>query len=122
MAKFFEISAVIKGVLIAAILSLGLTLLLSIIYYFTSLQESLIHSLIIIGLSVLVASFYVAFRSGSKGLFYGLTIGSSYFLLNLLIYYIFYEGDPSWKTILVKLAFSLFPGAIGGTVGVILKK
>ena len=122
MSKSFNITSVIKGVLIAVILSLGFNLMLSLVYYFTSLQESLIHSLIITALSVLTASFYVAYLSGSKGLFYGLTIGIGTFLMNLLIFNMFFVGDPTWKVVLLKMAFNVFPGAIGGSMGVILKR
>lgn len=122
MAKPFEISPAAKGILIALILSFILSLFLSVIYYFTSVQESLIHSLIIAGISVLAASFYVAYQAGSKGLIYGLIIGTGFFLLTIIVYLIFYDGSPSWKIILEKIAVSLASGAIGGTVGVILKK
>ncbi|MGI6449732.1 MAG: TIGR04086 family membrane protein [Desulfitobacteriia bacterium] len=122
MSKSFKITNVLKGILIAVILSFVLTLLLSLIYHFTSLQESVVHSLVIAGVSILAASFYIAFHCGSKGLYYGLTIGFGFFLLNLAVYYIFYAGDPSWKMILSKLALSILAGSIGGTIGAILKR
>lgn len=122
MPKSFELSRVTKGILIAAIVSIVLTILLSLIYFFTSLQESLIYSFIIAGISVFAASFYVAVQTGTKGFFYGLTIGLGFFLFSIIIYYIFYDGNPSWKIVLEKFIFSIIPGTIGGTIGAILKR
>jgi putative membrane protein (TIGR04086 family) len=122
MAKSFEISQVSKGVFIAVICSFVLTLLLSVLYFFTDVQESLIHTLIIGGLSVLIGSFTIAFQSGSKGLIYGLAVGFGFFLFSIVIYYIFYEGNPTLKILLEKLLVSLVTGALGGTLGAILKK
>ncbi len=122
MAKSFEIFQVSKGVLISVVCSFVLTLLLSVLYYFTDVQESLIHTLIISGLSVLIGSFYIAFQSGSKGLIYGLSVGFGFFLFSMLIYYIFYEGSPTLRILLEKLFVSMVTGALGGTLGAILKK
>lgn len=121
MSKSFDISHVTKGILMAVIIYFVLTLILSLIYYLTSISESLIHTLITAGFSVLVASFYVSFKTGSKGLFYGLTIGLGFFLLSIIIYYIFYDGNPSWKILLEKFLVSLVTGMLGGTVGSVLK-
>jgi len=122
MAKSLEISQVTKGILIAVIISFLLTLLLSLVYFFTSVQESLIHTLVISGISVIAASFYIAYRSGRKGLIYGLAIGFGFLVFSLIIYYIFYEGNPSWKILLEKGLVDLIAGALGGTIGAILKK
>lgn len=122
MAKSFEISQVSKGILIAVIISFLLTLLLSLVYFFTSVQESLIHTLVISGISVIIASFYIAHHSGRKGLIYGLAIGFGFLLFSIIIYYIFYEGNPSWKILLEKGSVDLVTGALGGTIGAVLKK
>ncbi len=121
MSKSFEVSLAAKGILIAIIISLVLTFLLSLIYYFTSVQESMIYSLLTTGISVLAASFYISSRSGSKGLFYGLTIGIGFFILSIIIFYIFYIGNPSWLILLQKLLVSVLTGMIGGITGAILK-
>jgi putative membrane protein (TIGR04086 family) len=122
MSRSLEISRVTKGILVTVILSFLLTLLLSLIYYFTSLHESPIHSIITAGISVLFASFYVSFQSGSRGLFYGLAIGLGFFLLSIIIYYLFYDSNPSWRIVLGKFSVCLASGIIGGTIGAILKR
>lgn len=122
MSKSFETSLVTKGILITVIISFILTLVLGLVYFFTSIQNSGIHSIIIVGVSVLIASIYTAFRAGSKGLIYGVLIGLGFFLLSLVVYYIFYEGSPSWRILLEKCLVSLITGAIGGTIGAILKR
>lgn len=122
MSKPFKAFLVTKGILIAVVISFILTLLLSLIYYFTSVQESSIHSMTIIGISIIAASFYTSLKSGSKGLIYGLFIGLGFFLLSLIVYYIFYESNPSWIILLEKNIISLSSGALGGTIGAVLKK
>lgn len=122
MAKSFEISRVFKGILIALVLSLLFNILLSVIYHFTSIQSSIVHSFITAGVSVILASFFVCFQFGSKGLIYGLFIGLGFFLASLLLYYTFYEGNPSVLIILEKALVSLVAGALGGTIGAILKR
>jgi putative membrane protein (TIGR04086 family) len=122
MAKPFEFLQACKGILMALIISLILTILLTIVYYFTSIQESLLHSLIVSGLSVLLASFYVAYQAGSKGLIYGLSVGLGFFLLTIIIYFIFYKGNPAIVIVAEKFLVSLLTGVIGGTAGAILKR
>ena len=122
MPKSFHISLVTQGIVIAAITSLLLTLVLSIIYYFSSIQESTLHSLICIAISVFIGALFAANQAGSKGLIYGLSIGFGFFLLSVIVYYIFYEGNPSWWVILQKFLVSLIAGSLGGTIGAILKR
>jgi len=122
MAKSFEISRVFKGTLIALILSFVFTLLLGVIYHLTALQESIIHAFITAGISVLLASFFISFQSGSKGLIYGISIGLGFFIFSIILYYIFYDSSPSLLIVLEKALLSLLTGAVGGTVGAILKK
>ena len=122
MPKSFKIALVTQGILIAAITSLILTLILSIIYYFSSIQESTLHSLICIAISVFSASMLVSYQAGSKGLIYGLSIGFGFFILSVIVYYIFYSGNPSWLFLLLKALVSLLTGALGGTIGAVLKR
>lgn len=122
MPNSFRISLVTQGILIAAITSLILTLILSIIYYFSSVQESTLHSLICIAISVFSASVLVSYQAGSKGLIYGLSIGIGFFILSIIVYYIFYSGNPSWLFVLAKALVSLVAGALGGTIGAVLKR
>ncbi|MGI5902023.1 MAG: TIGR04086 family membrane protein [Desulfitobacteriia bacterium] len=122
MSKSLEVTMILKGILIAAVVSLILTIFLSLIYYFTAVQESTNLSLLAAGLSVLSASFYISYRTGSKGLIYGLTIGAGFFILSLIVFFIFYPGNPTWIVMLKKLFISLLAGLIGGTAGALLKK
>lgn len=122
MPKSFQITLAAQGVIISAVLYLILTLFLGFIYYFTSLPESGYFSLIITGLSVLPAAFYICYRSGSRGLLYGLTIGLGFFLLSFVIYLIFYQNNSTMIIIAEKLFVSLLAGGLGGILGAILKR
>jgi putative membrane protein (TIGR04086 family) len=122
MSKSFEVSMAAKGVLIAVFISLASTVVLSLFYYFTSVQESIAASLAAAGLSVFLASLYIAYKTGSKGLIYGLNIGSGFFILSIIVFYIFYIGNPSWNILLLKLLISLLSGMVGGAIGAILQR
>lgn len=122
MPKSFKITLVTQGILIAAITSLILTLILSIIYFFSSIQESTLHSLVSIAISVFAATILVSYQAGSKGLVYGLAIGFGFFILSVIVYYIFYSGNPSWLFLLVKALVSIVAGILGGTLGAVLKR
>ena len=121
MSKSFDIVMAAKGILIAVFLSLLFTVALGLIYYFTSIQESITASLVTAGLSVLIASFYISYRTGSKGLYYGLAIGVGFFVLSIIIFYIFYIGNPPWPILALRFLISLIAGIFGGTIGAILK-
>jgi putative membrane protein (TIGR04086 family) len=122
MSKPFQLSLVTKGIALAIVISFLLTVVLSLVYFFTSVQESVLYSLLTAGIGVFIASFYIAYQSGARGLLYGLAIGIGFFVVTILIYYIFYTGDPSWKILLEKVLISPISGAIGGSIGVLTKK
>lgn len=122
MPKPFQILLVAKGVVIAAVISLILTIILSLVYYFTSVQESMLHSLLCLAIGITGASIYISFEAGSKGLIYGLAVGFGFFLISLIVHLIFYSNNPSWLILLEKMLISLAAGALGGTLGAFLKK
>lgn len=122
MSKSFQISLVAKGIVIAIVISFILTIVLSLLYFFTSLQESFLYSLLAAGIGVLAASIYISYQAGTRGIIYGLSVGIGFFLISIVIFYIFYAGDPSWKVILEKVLISPVSGVIGGTIGAICKR
>ena len=122
MPKSFSISLVAQGIVIAAVASLILTLILSLVYFFTSVQESALHSFVSIAISVFGASLLIAYQAGSKGLIYGLTIGLGFFVLSLIVSLIFYSGSLSWLIVLEKALVSHVAGVLGGTLGAVLKR
>ncbi|RJE46726.1 MULTISPECIES: TIGR04086 family membrane protein [unclassified Dehalobacter] len=122
MSKPFQLSLVTKGIALSIIISFLLTVVLSLVYFFTSVQESVLYSLLTAGIGVFIASFYIAYQSGARGLLYGLAIGIGFFVVTILIYYIFYTGNPSWKILLEKVLISPISGAIGGSIGVLTRK
>ncbi|UWG95607.1 TIGR04086 family membrane protein [Dehalobacter sp. DCM] len=122
MPKSFQLSLVAKGIVMAIVISFLLTIILSLLYFFTSLQESMLYSLLAAGIGVLAASIYISYQAGTKGIIYGLAIGIGFFLISIIIYYIFYTGEPSWKIILEKVLVTPIAGAVGGTVGAISRR
>ncbi|KUO67024.1 MAG: hypothetical protein APF84_17690 [Gracilibacter sp. BRH_c7a] len=122
MPNSYRLTLVTQGILIAALASLILTIFLSIIYYFSSIQESTLHSIVCIAISVFLASALVSYQAGSKGIIYGLSIGLGFFILSIIVYYIFYSGSPSWLVLLEKALASLVAGVLGGIVGAVFKR
>jgi putative membrane protein (TIGR04086 family) len=122
MPKPFQILLVAKGIVIAAVITLVLTLILSLVYYFTSVQESMLHSFLCLAIGITSASIYTSLEAGSKGLIYGLAVGFGFFLITLIVHLVFYTDNPSWLVLIEKLLISLAAGALGGTLGALLKR
>jgi len=120
MSKSFQISLVLKGILLASILALLLSLLFGALLSFTSLPESELSINIIFGLSVFIAGFITAYQAGTRGLYYGLSIGIGFTLLVLMLSGVFWVDTPSWLKMAEKTIVALVAGGVGGIVGVLL--
>lgn len=122
MANSFQISLVLKGILIAAflavILSLGYGLLLSI----SDFPESDPVFSIIFSFSVFIAALIITNKTGTKGLIYGLFIGLGFIILLLLLSGIFFPEHISLLKIGERLIFALVAGGLGGIFGVLFRR
>ncbi|NLP43254.1 MAG: TIGR04086 family membrane protein [Peptococcaceae bacterium] len=122
MAKSFKGVYILRGLFVTILTSFIATLIMGLIYSFSPVLESQIHTLGILALSVLFGSFYTTYNLGAKGLVYGLLVGLCFFLFTLLIYYFFSDSGSSLSIIIERLLICLITGAFGGTMGVICKK
>lgn len=120
MSKSFQFGLILKGVFLASVLAMLMSLVFGVLLTFTSLPESELSLNIIFGLSIFVAAFITAYQAGTKGLYYGLSVGLGFILLVLILSSIFWSDTPSWLKMGEKTILALVFGGIGGIIGVIL--
>ncbi|MDR3540018.1 MAG: TIGR04086 family membrane protein [Desulfosporosinus sp.] len=122
MLKSFQFSLILKGILLAAILAMLLSLVFGVLLSYTSLPESELSINLILGASIFVAAFIAAHQAGTKGLYYGLAIGLGFILLVLVLSAIFWTKTPVWLKIGEKTILALVSGGVGGIIGVLFPK
>ena len=119
MAKSFQFSLILKGILLASILAMLISLVFGVLLSYTSLPESELSINIIFGTSIFIAAFITAYQAGTKGLYYGLAVGLGFILLVLILSSIFWSESPSWLKMGEKTILALVSGGIGGIIGVL---
>lgn len=122
MLKSFQFSLILKGILLATILALSLSLIFGILLSYTSLPESELSINLIFGASIFVAAFITAHQAGTRGLYYGLAVGLGFILLVLVLSAIFWSETPSWLRMGEKTILALVSGGVGGISGVLFPK
>lgn len=119
MLKSFQFSLMLKGILIASILAMVMSLVFGVLLTYTSLPESELAINIIFGTSIFVAAFITAYQAGTRGLYYGLSVGIGFILLVLVLSSIFWSDTPAWLKMGEKTILALVAGGIGGIIGVL---
>lgn len=112
--------AVIKGTLLAFILSLVLLLLASLVLHFTAVPEK-ITPYLVFGISlaaILFGSRFSGRHIGYRGWLHGGLVGFFYVLLLLLLSVLFVEGFAFNFSVVTKVFLGFAFGAAGGMWGV----
>ncbi|EGW38078.1 TIGR04086 family membrane protein [Desulfosporosinus sp. OT] len=122
MLKSFQFSLILKGILMATVLALSLSLIFGILLSYTSLPESELSINIIFGASIFIAAFITAHQAGTRGLYYGLAVGLGFIFLVLVLSAIFWSETPSWLRMGEKSILALVSGGVGGIIGVLFPK
>lgn len=122
MSKSFQFKLMFKGVILAGILALLLSLIFGLLVAFTPVPESDLAITIIFAASIFIAAFLVSHHSGTKGLYYGLAIGINFIILLLLFTAIFSSVSPSWLKLGERTIFALVSGGAGGIIGVLFHR
>lgn len=119
-AALFHFSSIYRGTLVSLGISVGLSIVAGLTYYFTSLSENTMSwvAASILFLSVASGSAYAAKRARSRGLFNGLGVGVITFIVLWLISGIILPGSVLLAGALGKLALTLAAGSLGGMIGV----
>ena len=113
-------NSIIKGTVISLAISIAGSALLGMAFYFTALSESTLpwfaYAMLFAG--VLCGGGIAAKNAGNKGLFHGMGVGVTYFVLIMLIALIFLPSQATFFTVLLKFIIALAGGAVGGILGV----
>lgn len=89
---------------------------------YTSLPESDLSINIIFGVSIFLAALMTAYQAGTRGLYYGLSVGLGFILLVLILSTILWSDTPSWLKMAEKSIIALLAGGIGGILGVLFPR
>lgn len=104
----------------ALLASVLLSLLATLLVYYTGLSENLFAPLgnIIMVISIFWGACHVSKVHGSKGLLRGINMGVAFFILMFIATLVFNPALISMKTFLFTLMLSLIAGGLGGILGV----
>lgn len=111
---------VVYGTLGSIIIGLIGTLLLSIVFYYTSLSESYLKpaGTFLYLFCAFSGGFLASKKAGNRGIMYGGIVGLSYFLVVSLILLIASPTSFSALTVLLKGFYTLIVAAAGGVIGI----
>jgi len=110
---------ILIGILNSIILAIALSILLGIVFFFTSMRETMLPALaaVIIVVSVFWGGRITAKRIGSKGLILGAGVGLAFFVLTGIV--TFFDGASFiFSSIIKQFGLCLVAGALGGIFGV----
>lgn len=119
MSRSFQFRLILKGIILAAILAMLMSLVFGVLLTFTSLPESELAINIIFGISTFIAALVTAYRAGTRGLYNGLAVGFGFIVVVLILSSIFGYNAPSWLKMGEKTILALVTGGIGGIIGVL---
>lgn len=122
MSNSFQFNLVFKGILLAVVLALILSLGYGLLLSLSSIPESDLAVNLIFCLSVFAAALIITNKAGAKGLIYGLVIGLGFIILLLLLSGIFFSESISMLKVGEKIVLSLVAGGLGGIIGVLIRR
>ncbi|HBX22751.1 MAG TPA: TIGR04086 family membrane protein [Desulfotomaculum sp.] len=117
-------SAITKGILIALVITVLGSALLSVVYQMTGVAEKTLPatSVALFYVSILVGSFLAARDAGSRGLLHGIVVAILFMLLGLLLAGLFFDFKTAAGNLLLRGGLSGIAGAVGGVLGVGLSR
>lgn len=115
-------AAIGRGLLVALVLSVLLSLFSTLILHFSSLSERFLPwiAAAILLISVFCGSGLAAARAGKKGLLHGLGVGLGFLVLLLILGTLLFPDPLTLMGVLEKLLLAASAGALGGVLGVAL--
>lgn len=115
-----KIKYFLKGLLIAFILTIIMIVIFSFLLRFTSIRENkipLFNNIVMI-ISIVVASAYVATKAKEKGWLNGALIGLGYYIILLVLNLIFIKPFAFDLVSFSKIVMAVITGIIGGMIGI----
>lgn len=119
----FSIWLILKGMIFAFLFSLICFLILSLILTFTNISESIIKpaSYIIMIISIVVGSGYVAQRVDKRGWMHGAITGLLYIIILSIMGILTGGGMVLGQLFFSRIIIGIVAGGIGGILGINLK-
>jgi len=116
-------SSVLRGLIVSLAVMAAATVVASAVYKFADVRESTMTTAayIIHSLSLFIGGIATGARAGRKGWYFGGWLGGVYSLVIVTVGFLSYDARISTHT-LILLLLSLASGALGGIIGVNLKR
>ena len=110
----------LKGLVLAFAITFILIFIISLFLRFTSLREGklpLLNSIVML-LSIVIASIYLAIKVKEKGWINGAMLGLGYYLIITLLNFLVMRSVSLDLIIGAKLFMAIITGSIGGMIGI----
>ncbi|MBZ4647579.1 MAG: hypothetical protein PWR27_2160 [Petroclostridium sp.] len=119
-----SISTILRGVILAYIITLLIFLIFAVFITYTNFPESAIPTVVVATtvVSLIIAGAGVAKRAKSKGWLNGAIAGITYMIILYFISCLALTGFVFDKYVIYMLILGLFTGAFGGIIGINLKE
>jgi putative membrane protein (TIGR04086 family) len=116
----FAAHPVAMGIFTAAIIGLAGALLLSLVFYATSLSEAYLHPAanVLYLAGAFAGSFVGARKARRRGVLLGIGIGTCYFAFFLVLVLLAAPGAISVINFFLKALYTLITAAVGGACGI----
>lgn len=115
---------IIKGTLLALVISLIMFTLTALVISFGDISEQIINGIIIAVsiISILVAGMFASNSARSRGFLYGSAIGFIYMLVLYFVGALAFDSFGIDLRVLTMLIIGIVSGALGGIIGINLKR
>lgn len=116
-------SPILRGLIVSLAVMAAATVVASLIYKFTGVKESTMTTAVYIihSLSLFIGGIVTGARAGRKGWYFGGWMGGIYSLIIVTIGFLSYDAAITTYT-LILLLLSFASGALGGIIGVNLRR
>ncbi|KJS22569.1 MAG: hypothetical protein VR72_05970 [Clostridiaceae bacterium BRH_c20a] len=117
---FIKVNSIIRGFTWALLISVILSLIITLLLYFTSVSEALLPSFatLIFFISILLGSTISARHAGNSGLIHGLVVGLLFLTFSLILSLLISTDPFSWFLFAKKITYTFIGGALGGVIGI----
>lgn len=116
----FNFPAVLRGTVIALIVSILGAAALGLVFYFSNLSEKImpLAAVGVLFLSVFIGGLLAAYNAGNRGIYHGLAVGFAFFVASWLLVVLFFPGNTVFLSVLQKFLVTAIAGGLGGILGV----
>lgn len=111
---------ILYGTLVALVLGLVGILVLSAVFYYTTLSNSYLDSVgtFLYLTCAFIGGFLASRKAGNRGIMYGSSTGLCYFLIVLTINSLISPQSIPISSVLLKGIYTILVGAAGGVIGI----